>query len=152
MASQSVTTPRSVPSGRDLASRGVAAILFAIVAVALGRGVAGALLGVPDGFDPLSWPSLVGVATLAGVCGSVAFTVLARTTARPERWFVRVAVAVLVLSFVPLAVVGPTIPGATTELLAVLGAMHVAVAVGVTVPLVRTPAPSTEVETASSGD
>ena len=151
MASPSVTTPRSTrPTSRDLAGRGFVAILFAILAVAIGRGVAGALLGIPDGFRPLSWSVLVGVATLAGVGASLAFTVLARLTDRPERWFLLAAGTVLVLSFVPLAVVGPTIPDVTTALLAVLAAMHGAVAVGVTVALVRRGSPRSEVEAAST--
>ena len=151
MASLSVTTPRTAgPTGRDLAGRGFVAILTAIVAVAVGRGVAGALLGVPNGFQPLSWSALVGVATMAGVGASLAFTVLARLTDRPERWFLVLTGTVLALSFVPLAAVGPTIPGATSALLAMLAAMHVAVAVGATAPLVGWPAPRSQVEAASS--
>ena len=153
MASSSVTTPEAEatrPTSRDLAGRGFAAILFAIVAVAVGRGVAGALLGVPNEFRPLSWAVLVGVATLAGVGASLAFSVLVRLTDRPERWFLVLAGVVLACSFVPLVVVGPTVPGATTELLAVLAAMHVAAAVGVSAPLVGWPAPRSQVGAAST--
>ncbi|MFC5971819.1 DUF6069 family protein [Halomarina salina] len=150
MASSSVTTPESTRrTSRDLAGRGFAAILFAIVAVAVGRGIAGAVVTIPNSFRPLSWSELVGVATLAGICASVAFSLLARWTARPERWFVALAGTVLMGSFVPLAVVGPTVSGATTELLAVLAAMHVAVAAGVTLPLVGWPGPRSQVEAAS---
>ncbi|WP_254546108.1 DUF6069 family protein [Halomarina pelagica] len=132
---ESVVTPAR--SSRDLLVRGALALVVAVLGAALVRLVAGALLVVPAGFDPMGWTPIVTSSAVAAVGATLVYAVLTRLVARPDRWFVAVAAVVLALSALPLVTVAPGLPGATTELVAVLGVMHLVVGVGIVVALVR---------------
>jgi hypothetical protein len=104
------------------------------VAVALSVLVNGLLvvlatnLGVAPGFRPLALPPVV-VLSAAGAVGAAAvYLLLGRVVADADRWFRRVAAAVLLLSLVPDAVLLATDPAATVPGVVVLAAMHVVVA------------------------
>jgi hypothetical protein len=77
---------------------------LAVVATAADVIVAMALrsaLRVPAGFSPLTVPSVVSI-TIAGMVGAtVAFGLIARVRPDPRAAFVRIALAALVLSWVP---------------------------------------------------
>ncbi|WP_254536126.1 DUF6069 family protein [Halomarina litorea] len=128
-------TLRPSRSPRPALNRGLFAVLGAIVAVALVRGVAGVLVGSLDAYPPLAWPALVGATIVTGTAATLVYVVLQQVVEAPERWFLAIAVVVLALSFVPLLTVAPTLPGATAGLVVTLGVMHVAVAVVVAATL-----------------
>jgi hypothetical protein len=134
----SVGTP--LPT-RAVLRRGIVALLVGVLAVGVTRAIAGLIVTVPPGFGPAQWGATLGVTAFAAVIATLVYAVLDRFTARPDRNFLVVAVAVSLLMLVPVATVAPSIPGATTGLLGVLVALHVVAAVGISVPLVRGRAP-----------
>jgi hypothetical protein len=73
--------------------------------------------------------------TLIAAAGATLVYALLSGRSNATRDFLAVAAPVLVVSFVPLVTVGPTVPGMSTLELAVLGIAHVAVAVGIVAPL-----------------
>ena len=121
---------------RSILDRGLLGILGAVVAVALVRGIASVVVADIDAFAPLAWSALVGAAIVAATAATLAYIVLVQAVAEPEQWFLALAITVLTLSFVPLLTIAPDIEGATPALIAVLGAMHLVVAVVVVVALV----------------
>jgi Family of unknown function (DUF6069) len=98
------------------------ALVANLVLWAIGRG----LLGVSDDFMPLETPIPLVVATLVGMVAATAvFAALVRFTARPERWFVIVAVVFGLLSLSGPLGQRPE-PGGDAAAVATLVAMHVA--------------------------
>ena len=70
-------------------------------------------------------PVRVGLFTLGGVVGATAvYGLIRRRREHPDRDFAVVAAVVLVLSWVPDVTVIPTAPGATTDGVVVLMALH----------------------------
>ena len=122
------STPRLSTSA--LARRGLAAGVVVLLSLALVRLVVGMFV-VFDGVEPASWPAVLGTGVVVTVGATVAYAVLTRLLDRPERAFVGLAAAVLVVSMVPLVVVAPTIPGVTVPVIVALAAMHVAAALSV---------------------
>ncbi len=122
---------------RSLVERGALALVVSVLAVALVRAIAGALLAVPPAFGPTQWGPALGFTAFAAVVATLVYAALDRFTARTDRNFVAVAVIVTLAMLVPVATVAPSIPGATTALQAVLVVFHLVAGVGITVPLVR---------------
>lgn len=113
--------------GLTLALRGGAGALVAVVVNAILVAAAQAI-GIAPEFRALTYPPVVFL-TVVGVAGAtVVYWLLSRRRSDPDRTFVRVAVAVLVVSFVPdvgllFADDAATVPGVV-----VLMVMHVVVA------------------------
>lgn len=122
---------------RSLFERGALALVVSVLAVALVRAIAGALLTIPPAFGPAQWGPALGFTAFAAVVATLVYAALDRFTARTDRNFLVVAAVVTLVMLVPVATVAPSIPGATTALLAVLVVFHLVAAVGITVPLVR---------------
>jgi hypothetical protein len=115
------------PSATALASRAaVATVLAGAVNAALVAGATAA--GVGEGFRAVSYPPVLFL-TVAGVVGAaVVYALLLRRSRTPRRTFVRVAAAVLVLSFLPDLALLALDPAATVGGVVVLMLMHVVVA------------------------
>lgn len=113
---------------RSLALRGGLAVVLSAVVNALVAQIAGSL-GVAPGFEHLGL-ARVAVFSAAGAVGAtVVYAGLVRYVERPERTFTRVAVAVLVLSFLPDVGLLSSVPEATVPGVVTLMLMHVVVAV-----------------------
>lgn len=121
---------------------GPLAIAAAVVANVLVRTVAVALFDVSPEFPPLALEPTV-VFTVVGVLGAVlVFALVVRFARRPVRLFRRIALVVLLLSFVPnvLLLVPSSVPGATVPAVVTLMFEHVvawAVSVGILTTLAR---------------
>ncbi len=117
--------PQHVAFGR-LAWVGPLTILTALIGTAIVRTLAATLLNVGD-FPPLSWGPPIAF-TLIGVLGAViVFALIGRFASRPITLFKRVALGVLVVSFLPdiLLLVSQAMPGTTVAAVAALAVMHV---------------------------
>lgn len=114
-------------TGGALAVRAtVATVLAGLVNAGLVAGATAA--GVGEGFRAISYPPVLFL-TVAGVVGAtVLYALLLRRSETPKRTFIRVAVAVLVLSFLPDLVLLALDPAATVGGVVVLMLMHVVVA------------------------
>jgi hypothetical protein len=102
-------------------------IVAAVLANAVLRLVAVALLQPDPSFMPLT-PMIPIVFTIAGALGAViAYAIIGRTSRQPILLFRRVALIVLLLSFIPdvLLLLSGTMPGATVATVGVLMMMHV---------------------------
>ena len=115
------------PSSSDLLRRGATAAVFAVLANVV-IVLAVTTVGAVEPFTHLE-PVRVAVFTLGGVAGAtLAYGVIRRRRDRPDRDFLIVAAVVLVLSWIPDVTVIPTVPGATTDGVVVLMALHVTTA------------------------
>ncbi|MFC6731295.1 MULTISPECIES: DUF6069 family protein [unclassified Haladaptatus] len=123
----------------DLARRGVLALVISLVAVLIARGIIGALLTVPTGFDPLNWGAIVFVTTISAVGATIVYGLLDRFTKRVTRNFLVAAAIAFVVETIPLFTVAPLFPGATSTLIAVTLGLHIIVAVGIVASLLRGP-------------
>ncbi len=118
------------------------AIAAAVVANVLVRTVAVVLFDVSPEFPPLALGPTV-VFTVVGVLGAVlVFALVARFARRPVRLFRRIALVVLLISFVPniLLLVSDSVPGAAVPAVGTLMLEHVvawAVSVGILTTLAR---------------
>lgn len=106
---------------------GVAVVVSVVVNVALVL-LAGAL-DVAPGFRPLSVPPVAFLSAIGAVGAAVVYWLLGRVSETPDRTFVRVAAAVLLVSFVPDLGLLAADPAATVLGVLVLVIMHVVVAV-----------------------
>ena len=142
MSAETATTrDRQHVAFGTLAKRGLAAVLAAVVVNVAVTLIADAA-GVAPNLDPLS-VGPVALFTALGVVGAtITYGVLDRLVTDPDRAFTAVAVVVLVLSWVPDAVFAPTLPGATTAGVVVLGFMHLTTAVVAVVVLTDRYAPA----------
>lgn len=106
---------------------GPLAVLAAVIANVLVSITAVALVGISPEFDPLHVRPVIGF-TVVGVLGAViVFALVARFSRRPVRLFRRIALVVLLLSFVPdlsLLYASPY-AGTTVQSVIVLMLMHV---------------------------
>ncbi len=129
------SVPRAARIDRNtLVRRGLTAAGLALLAVALVRVIAVWLVPGLATLAPLGWGPLAASTLIAAVGATLVYALL---SGRPNatRNFLAAAAAVLVVSFVPLVTVAPTIPGMSTLGLVVLAITHVAVAVGIVPPL-----------------
>jgi hypothetical protein len=127
-----------VDSGR-LWLAGLVAVVLAVVGNVIVGTLAQALFEIPPQFAPFELPRYV-LFTVIGVIGAtVVFAVLARMSQRPIPIFQRVAVVVLLLSFIPdLAMLfTDAVPGATVPGVVTLMVMHVVAAVVAIIVLPR---------------
>jgi hypothetical protein len=122
---------RSIGAGwRRLLALGAGLVLAAtvanvLIAMALRNG-----LGVPAAFTPLSTPA-VGSLTVVGMIGAtLVFAWVARTQADPRRIFFLIAVAGLIVSWLPDLAIWATavFPGTTTTGILSLMALHMVAA------------------------
>ena len=123
----STVTSTTRPTRSVLARRGFVAVALSLVANALVLTLVLAS-GVVQPFTPLSYPPVLFLSGVGAVGATLVYGLLSTRVENPDRTFLRVAVAVLVLSFLPdigLLFVDPqaTIPGVV-----VLLVMHVVVA------------------------
>ena len=122
------------PGWQRLLAAGAGLVLAAtvanvLIAMALRNG-----LGVPRAFTPLSTPA-VATFTVVGMIGAtLVFAWVARVQANPRRTFVLIAMAGLIVSWLPDLAIWATgvFPGTTTTGIISLMALHV-VAAGLTV-------------------
>ncbi|WP_201287818.1 DUF6069 family protein [Salinirussus salinus] len=115
------------PSDTALASRAaVAAVLAGAVNAALVAGATAA--GVGEGFRAVSYPPVLFLTVVGVVGATLVYALLLRRSRAPRRTFVRVAAAVLVLSFLPDLALLALDPAATVGGVVVLMLMHVVVA------------------------
>lgn len=121
------------PRSRSLAARGGLAVVLSVVANALVLQAALAR-SVAPGFRPLSLPSVAFLSAAGAAGAAVVYWLLRRSVDEPVRTFRRLAVAVLVVSFVPDVALLAFDPAATVAGVVVLVVMHVVVA-GISVGL-----------------
>jgi hypothetical protein len=145
-----VRAPREQIAARKLLWAGPLAVLAAMAANLLVRAAALAAFDIPPEFVPLNGlgggpggagPTIAFTAIGVGG-GAVLLATLARFTRRPATVFRTVAVAFVLLSFVPDVAMlnNPAGPGATLESVGTLMAMHVvagAIAIGLLTTLPR---------------
>lgn len=119
-----VPTESTSPS---LPVRGGLAVVLAVLAnVVLVLGVNA--LGVAPEFRALTIPPVAFLSALGAGGATVVYRLIHRNVSDADRTFVRVAAAVLILSFVPDIALLATDPAATPLGIVVLMAMHVVVA------------------------
>lgn len=94
----------------------------------LGLVVLADALGVAPDFQAIAIPPVAFLTTLGAAGATATYVALGRFTADPDRTFRRVAVAVLVLSFLPDLALLAVDDAATVAGVVVLMAMHVVVA------------------------
>ena len=107
--------------------RGGLAVALATL-VNAGLVVGASSLGVAPGFRPLTVPPVAFLSALGAAGAAAVYWLANRYATDADRTFVRVAVGVLLLSFVPDAALLVSDPAATPLAVAVLAAMHVVVA------------------------
>lgn len=105
---------------------GLALVLAVVVNVLLVIGAQA--LEIAPGFQPISIQPVVLFSSLGVIGATAVYWLLRRYAANPDRTFVRVAVIVLVLSFVPDFALLVSDPAATALGVIVLMIMHVVVA------------------------
>lgn len=128
MAFSPVAGRPRVAWGRVVASGAVAVVVTTVVNVLIALALAGALQ-VPAAFAQLRPPAVVSV-TIVGVVGAtLVFGLLARIRPNPVRLFVRLAAAVLVVSWIPdVMLLVLHVPGATISAVFSLMSLHVVTA------------------------
>jgi hypothetical protein len=113
---------------KELVKRGGIAVVLSVVA----NLVLLQLVLVPElvqQFEPLNIPPVALFSGLGAIGATVAYGVVDRLSESPDRMFTRVAVVVLLLSFVPDVLLLQADPAATVPAVIVLMVMHVVVAV-----------------------
>jgi len=112
------------------------ASLAAVLAAAANAGLVAAAqaVGIAPGFRALTYPPVVFLSVFGALGAAGVYALLDRRVAEPAATFRRVALAVLVVSFVPDLALLAADPAATVAGVAVLLAMHVVVA-GIAVEL-----------------
>jgi DMSO reductase anchor subunit len=117
------TTPRQ-PDGATLTKRGVAALVLALV-VNLGLLTVVLQLDLVAEYDSLEYPPVALFTTLGVVGGTVVYAVLSRRAERFDRLYVRIALAALVVSFVPNVAVFVSDDAATVGVTVATASLHV---------------------------
>ena len=113
---------------KELVKRGGIAVVLSVVA----NLVLLQLVLVPElveQFEPLNIAPVALFSGLGAIGATVAYAVVDRLSESPDRMFTRVAVVVLLLSFVPDVLLLQADPAATVPAVIVLMVMHVVVAV-----------------------
>ncbi|SEO46205.1 hypothetical protein SAMN04487948_102529 [Halogranum amylolyticum] len=129
---QSVATPvdserRTLPS---LPERAAIGLVSALVLTGLVRVTAGSLVDVGN-VEPLGWVPILVSTVVAALGATGVYAVVSHLSTQPNRHFVVVAAAVLLLSMAPVFTVAATLPDVTTTTLGVLALLHVTAAVGI---------------------
>jgi hypothetical protein len=123
----STVTPTVRPTRSVLARRGLLAVALSIVANALVLTLVLAS-GVVTPFAPLSYPPVLFLSTVGAIGATLVYGYLTMRSATPDQTFLRVTVAVLLLSFLPDIGLLFGDPQATIPGVVVLMVMHVVVA------------------------
>ena len=118
----------------QLARRGLTAAAVALAAVAVVRVVGVTLAPGLAALDPFGWGPIVVVTLFAAVAGTGVYGLVGRRE-NGDRLFVWLAVAVFLLSLLPVWFGAGTIPGITDVGLVLLAVMHLVASVGIVVPL-----------------
>lgn len=121
---ESRAEPNTIDRPSGLARRGLVAVALAAIANALLRTGSVAIDPTLASVRPFGWAPILGSSVVTAVGATVVYWALIRRTARPNRNFVVIASAVLLVSFVPVVVAAPAIPGMTTAGVLALGVMH----------------------------
>jgi hypothetical protein len=121
-------TPTPSLSASSLVRRGLIAVGLVLVVNVLLRGLVGLLSPDLVTVQPLGWTPIV-ISSIVGTVGAtVVYGLVRRVAVRSDRTFVALAAVALLVSFVPVVNVAPTLPGVTTGVVVVLGALHVTTA------------------------
>ncbi|WP_416838653.1 DUF6069 family protein [Haloferax sp. DFSO52] len=123
----STVTSTARPTRSVLARRGLTAVVLSVVANALVLTLVLAS-GAVQPFAPLSYPSVLFLSGAGAVGATLVYGYLTMRVENPDRTFLRVALAVLVVSFLPDFGLLIGDPQATVPGVLVLMAMHVIVA------------------------
>lgn len=123
------------PRPLSIPVRGAVAVVLS-VGVNLGLLQAGTTLGIAPEFQALSVPPVAFLSVFGASCATAVYWLLDRYARRPRRTFLRVAMMVLALSFLPSIALHLIDPNATVPGVAVLLIMHVTVAAASVGPLV----------------
>lgn len=126
--SESTRRTGTPPSLATIATRGLVVTGFSVIANAVVLVVAGDLLDVAPGFDPISWTPVVLLTVLGAIAATAVYGAITRLSANHDQLFTRLAAVVLVLSFVPDVLLLQFDPAATIPGVLVLMIMHVTVA------------------------
>jgi hypothetical protein len=121
---------------------GLLMIVLSIAGNAIVRTITMALFDIPPEFRPLAWSQFIFFTVVGAVGATVVFAIVARLSQRPIRLFRRIAIGVLLISFLPDIglLVGRPFPGITVPGVLSLMVMHVVsavVAVGLLTRLAR---------------
>lgn len=120
---------------RGIGIRAALAIGCALLANVILGWLATLIFDIPEAFPPLAGPAPAIFFTLVGMVGAVAvYALLRRVSAAPDRTFRRVALVVLLLSFIPDLMLltegaAEAVPGVTLAGVVTLMVMHVVAAV-----------------------
>ncbi|KAB1197241.1 MULTISPECIES: DUF6069 family protein [Haloferax] len=123
----STITPTVRPTRSVLVRRGLTAVALSLAANALVLALVLAS-GAVQPFAPLSYPSVLFLSGAGAVGATLVYGYLTTRVENPDRTFLRVALAVLVVSFLPDIGLLFGDPQATIPGVLVLMAMHVVVA------------------------
>lgn len=127
-----VLQARAIPEPRSRIWRaGLLAALLATVANAGIRTVAVTLFDVAPDLRPFTWPQFV-LFTLLGVAGAtLVYAFVSSRFTNPNRTFRRLAVIVLLVSFIPdvALLVTQVVPGITVAAFVALSLMHITTAI-----------------------
>ncbi len=123
----STVTPTVRPTRSVLARRGLLAVVLSVLANGLVLSLVLAS-GAVQPFAPLSYPSVLFLSGAGAAGATLVYGLLSTRVENPDRTFLRVAVAVLVVSFIPDIGLLFGDPQATIPGVLVLMAMHVVVA------------------------
>jgi hypothetical protein len=128
MSTSTLTNQTERVAGGQILKIGALAIGASVVANLLIRIIAVNVLGIGEGFMPLSWGPPI-VFTIIGVLGAIiVFAIIARFAKRPTRLFRIIGVVVLVLSLLPdIGLLSANnMPGTSLSAVITLMLMHVA--------------------------
>ncbi|MBA3944775.1 MAG: hypothetical protein H0X37_09470 [Herpetosiphonaceae bacterium] len=111
---------------RRLAWVGPLTIIAAVIGTVIVRTIAAALLNVGN-FPPLGWGPPIAFTVIGALGAVLVFALIGRFARRPITLFKRIALGVLVVSFVPdiLLLVSRVMPGTTVATVGALAVMHV---------------------------
>ncbi|WP_410765630.1 DUF6069 family protein [Haloferax sp. DFSO60] len=123
----STVTPTATLPRATLARRGLLAVTLSVIANALVLALVLAS-GAVQPFPPLSYPPVILFSALGALGAALVYGVLSTRVENPDRTFTQVAIAVLVLSFIPDIGLLFGDPLATIPGVVVLMAMHTIVA------------------------
>lgn len=114
----------------ELAKRGGLAIALAAVANLIVYYLADAVLSIPPAFQPMQPARVVVFTVLGGLAAVGAYVIIQRKADDPPRTFVNVAMAALVVSFIPdILLLVTDRPGTTLAGVVTLMIMHIVAAV-----------------------
>lgn len=139
MSTNSAATPVETIDRSRILSASIASVAGAVIANVVAFLIIGLFYDPPDGFLPLTIPSIALFTTVGTTAGAVVFWLLSKRSATPIRTYRTIAVIALILSIIPniLAYFNPSmfpVPGGEPSAFLLLTLFHViafAVSVGI---------------------